>query len=289
MKRRKMLGCSILLMASFGIACSRSAEPPVAELPTIQLAITDVSGLEGLETEYEEFRLALADALETEVEFYPVENSAAATVGLKQGNIDLALAGPSEYIVINSQTNAVPVVAVTRPNYRSVIAVPTNSDIASVADLKGTAIAMSDIGSTSGHLGPTYILIEAGLDPKTDVTAQMLGDDGSAAAIKAGEVEAWGGSATDYADLIDDGSGGFKVLVEGELLPSDVLIASSSLDPVAVELIKERLLAHEDEITTAIATHETKYIGSTLKPAADEDYDSIRAVYQAIGQGEFVQ
>lgn len=289
MKRRKILWYSALFLASSMVACGRPAEPPVAELPTIQLAITDVNGLDGLEADYEEFRLALAAALDAEVEFFPVENYTSATVALKQGDVDLALAGPSEYVVINSRTNAVPVVAVTRPNYRSVIAVPANSDVASVADLKGTAIALSDIGSTSGHLGPTYILIEAGLDPKTDVTAQMLGDDGSAAALKAGEVQAWGGSATDYADLIDDGSGAFKVLVEGELLPSDVLIASSSLDPATVELIKERLLAHEDEITTAIATHESKYVGSTLKPALDEDYDSIRTVYQAIGQGEFVQ
>lgn len=289
MKRRTVLTYLALCLASATVACSRPAKPPVAELPTIQLAITDVSGLDGLETDYEEFRLAVADALGTEVEFYPVENSAEATVALKQGEIDLALAGPSEYVVISARTNAVPVIAVTRPNYRSVIAVPANSDIASVADLKGKAIALSDIGSTSGHVGPTYILIEGGLDPKADITTEMLGDDGSAAALKAGEVEAWGGSATDFADLVDDGTGAFKVLVEGNLLPSDLLIASSSVDPATVELIQERLLAHERELTTAIAAHESKYVGSTLQPATDADYDPIRAVYQAIGQGEFVQ
>ena len=289
MKRRTVLAYLALCLASATVACSRPAKPPVVELPTIQLAITDVSGLDNLEADYEEFRLALADALGTDVEFYPVENSAEATVALKQGKIDLALAGPSEYVVISARTNAVPVIAVTRPNYRSVIAVAASSNIASIADLKGKAIALSDIGSTSGHVGPTYILIEGGLDPKTDITTQMLGDDGSAAALKAGEVDAWGGAATDYTDLLDDGTGAFKLLVEGDLLPSDLLIASSSVDPATLELIQERLLAHEQGITTAIATHESKYVGSTLEPATDADYDPIRAVYQAIGQGEFVQ
>lgn len=289
MKRRTVLTYLALCLASAAVACSRQVQPPVAELPTIQLAITDVSGLDGLEANYEEFRLALADALGTEVEFYPVENSAEATVALKQGEIDLVLAGPSEYVVISARTNAVPVIAVTRPNYRSVIAVPANSDITGVADLKGRAIALSDIGSTSGHVGPTYILIEGGLDPKTDVTTKMLGDDGSAAALKAGEVDAWGGAATDYMDLLDDDTGAFKVLIEGDLLPSDLLIASSSVDLATIKLIQERLLAHEQAVTTAIATHESKYVGSTLKSATDADYDPIRAVYQAIGQGEFVQ
>ncbi len=284
-----MLWCSALFLTSLIVACSRSSEPPVAELPAIQLAVTDVVGLDNLKAEYEEFRLALADALETEVEFYPVENSAAATIALKQGDIDLALAGPSEYIVITARTNAVPVIAVTRPDYRSVIAVPVESEIISIADLKGKTIAMSDIGSTSGHLGPTYVLIEGGIDPQTDIKVRMLGDEGSAAALKAGEVDAWGGSATDYAELLDDEAGTFRLLVEGFQLPSDLIIASSSVDPTTIELIKERLFAHEQQITSAIATHERKYVGSTLEPASDADYNSIRAVYQMIGQGEFVE
>ena len=255
----------------------------------MRLAITDVSGLEDLEQNYNEFRVAVADALDTEVEFVPVENYTAATVALKQGDIDLALAGPSEYVVINSRTNAIPVIAVTRPNYHSVLAIPADSDISNVLDLKGQIIAMSDIGSTSGHLGPTFLLMNAGIDPKTDLTVEMLGDDGSAEALKAGEVQAWGGSATDYEDLLQDDGGTFQVLVEGAPLPSDIILASSSVDPALVDTIRDRLLQQEEALVSALATHETKYSGSTLKPALDEDYDSIRAVYEALGQGEFVQ
>lgn len=289
MKRRNFLWFSALLASSTVLACSRPTAPPAVEIPALRLAITDISGMEELETDFEEFRAALAAALGTEITFFAVENYTAATVALKRGDIDLALAGPSEYVVIKSRTNAVPIVAVTRPNYHSMIVVPAGSPLSSIADLKGKTIAMSDVGSTSGHLGPTSLLLNAGLDPKTDLTVQMLGDDGSVEAIKTGRVDAWGGSAVDYADMLKDEAGSFVTLVEGPPLPSDVIIASSSLDPATVEVIRERLLAHEDTIVAAIATHVSKYVGSTMQPALDADYDPIRAVYQAIGQGEFVQ
>ncbi|MEM6450758.1 MAG: PhnD/SsuA/transferrin family substrate-binding protein [Cyanobacteria bacterium P01_D01_bin.105] len=290
MRRRNFLGCSVLFLASATVACSPVAAPPAAtELPALRLAVTDVSGEAELEKNYGEFRAAIATALETDVEFVPVDNYTAATVALKQGKIDLVLAGPSEYVVISSRTNAVPVIAVTRPNYQSVLAIPANSDVSEVAGLEGKSIAMSDIGSTSGHLGPTYLLMEAGLDPKADVTVQMLGDDGSAAALKTGDVEAWGGSATDFNDLLADESNTFKVLLEGPPLPSDVMLASSSVDAAVLDIVRERMLDAEAEIVGALAAHESKYVGSTLEPASDKDYDSIRAVYQAIGQGELVQ
>jgi phosphonate transport system substrate-binding protein len=255
-------------------------------IPPLKLAITDVAGLEELEANYEEFRAEVAKALGAEVTFFPVENYTAATVSLKQGEIDLALTGPSEYVVINSRTNATPVIAITRPDYHSVIAVAADSGITSLVDLRGKTIAMSDIGSTSGHLGPTKLLIDAGLDPKTDLAIQMLGDEGSAEALKNGDVDAWGGSGTDYEDMLQDDATSYPILVEGPPLPSDVLVVSSSLDPAVVELVRDRLVAAEAALVAAIAIHERKYDGSSLVPANDEDYDLIREVYDAIGQGD---
>ncbi|MGL5062694.1 MAG: PhnD/SsuA/transferrin family substrate-binding protein [Microcoleus sp.] len=155
----------------------------------IRFAIADGNTLEKLKADYELFRVALAETLGAEIDFVPLESQVAAAIELKQGRVDLLLAGPSEYVIARSRTNAVPVVSITRPGYYSVIAVPPNSEIKTVADLRGKTIAMSDIGSTSGHLGPTQILIEAGLDPKTDVKIQMLGDEGSIAALKNGKVD----------------------------------------------------------------------------------------------------
>lgn len=290
MKRRNFLWYSTLFLTGCAAASTASGRSPSTQaLPaTLRFAVTDVKGLADLQEDYESLRVALAEALQTEVEFFPVENYTAATIALKQGEVELALAGPSEYIVITSRTNAAPVVAITRLNYHSVIAVPTGSPVKTVADLKGKAIAMSDIGSTSGHLGPTKLLIEAGLDPKTEVEIRMLGD-GSIEAIKQGEVDAWGGSAIDYKDFLQDTANSFPIIIEGPPLPNDVFIASSSIGSASIDLIRERMLANQKQLVDAIALHQRKYEGSQLILTKDEDYDPIREVYQAVGQGDFVQ
>lgn len=296
-KRRQFIGLTALFLASCTgatvsepAANSSRATAESVELPeVIRLAVTDEFGLEPLEANFSEFREALAEALGTEVEFVPVDDQISGALLLKEGKIDLALAGPSEYVVINARTNAVPVIAITRPNYRSVLATKVDSEVKTIADLKGKKVALSDVGSTSGHLGPIKILIDAGLDPQADLEVQMLGDEGSIEAITTDAVEAWGGSLTDYESLIENNPDTFTVLEEGPLLPSDLFMASSQVSPEIIEAIKAKMLENEDSLTAAIATHERKYEGSTLKPAADSDYDSIRDAYKAIGQGDFLE
>jgi phosphonate transport system substrate-binding protein len=294
-RRRQFIGFLALFLASCtGTRVSNSAgsEPQAADstaLPeVIRLSVTDIVGREELEANYSELRAALATALATEVEFVPVDDPISGAVLLKEGQIDLALAGPSEYVVIQARTNAVPVVGITRPNYRSVLATKTDSAIQAIADLQGKTLALSDVGSTSGHLGPIAMLIEAGLDPQHDLTVQMLGDDGSIAALQSGQVEAWGGSFTDYEDMSQDAPDQFVILHTGPLLPSDIFMAGSHLPADVVTAIQAKMLANETALTTAIATHERKYDGSTLKVTQDQDYDPIRAAYIAIGQGSFL-
>ncbi len=290
MKRRNFLWYSSLFLTGCATASTLPNQASsTQELPTtLRFAVTDVKGIEELEEDYGELRTALAEALQTDVEFFPVENYTAATIALKQGNLELALAGPSEYVIITSRTNAIPIVAVTRPNYYSVIAVPTGSPIKTGADLKGKVIAMADIGSTSGHLGPTKLLIDAGLAPQTDIEIRMLGDRGSIENLKQGKVDAWGGSAIDYKDFLQDANNSFPILMEGPPLPSDVFIASSSVDPGLIDVIRERLLANGELLVEAIAQKLSKYRGSEVLLAKDEDYDPVREVYRAIGQGDFV-
>lgn len=89
--------------------------------------------------------------------------------------------------------------------------------------------------------------------------------------------------------MLQDGANSFRIVVQGPPLPSDVFIASSNLESGLVEILRQRMLAHEPSLIEAIARHQSKYVGSALVPAQDDDYEPIRDVYQAIGQGEFVQ
>ncbi|WP_216595537.1 PhnD/SsuA/transferrin family substrate-binding protein [Myxosarcina sp. GI1] len=183
--------------------------------------------------------------------------------------------------------------AITRPNYRSVIAVHADSGIKSLSDLKGKTIAMSDLGSTSGQLGPTKILVDAGLQPEADIEIKMLGD-ADLQAFQNEDVAAWGGSALDYDRFMQAKSlksESYPIIKNGDLLPSDVFIASSDLDTEYVAELRDRMVENQDKLIDAIVAVEAneKYQGSELVEAKDADYDPIREAYQAIGVNDFTE
>lgn len=293
MKRRNFLVYSLLFL----VACSRntpnSSTNPNGEPDTLRLAVTDVQGLEELQRDYEPFRDALAETLGKEIEFFPVADRTAAAVALQSDQVDIVLTGPAEYVVMQAKTEAVPFIAITRPNYRSVIAVHKNSEINSLDDLKGKTIAMSDLGSTSGQLGPTKILVDAGLQPEKDIEIKMLGD-ADLQAFQNEDVEAWGGAALDYDRFMEAKSlksEDYPIVKKGNLLPSDVFIASNKLKPEYVEEIKKNMVENQDQLIDAIVSVDAneKYKGSTLVEAKDSDYDPIREAYQAIGINDFTE
>ena len=293
MKRRNFITYFLLFLSSLTTVTLNSTLASAQKPETLRFAVTDVQGLEELQRDYEPFRDALAESLGTEIEFFPVADRTAAAVALQSDQVDIVLTGPAEYVVMKAKTDAIPFIAITRPNYRSVIVVHKDSGIQSLGELKGKTIAMSDLGSTSGQLGPTKILVDAGLKPEEDIEIKMLGDT-DLQAFKNEDVEAWGGSALDYDRFMeaqDLNPEDYPIIARGDLLPSDVFIASSKLDPEYINEIRDSMVANQDKLIGGIVAAEAneKYTGSTLIEAKDSDYDPIRLAYQAIGVNDFTE
>jgi len=299
MKRRYFFAFSLGLLASCAAnqtsdsTSSNSTPTENSSVAPLKLAISDVQGLEELERDYEPFRVDLEESLQRTIEFYPVETYTQVASALQAGTVDLAIVGPSEYVLIRARTNAIPTIAITRPNYHAAIALPPESPVQSISELKGKTIAMIKVGSTSGHLGPTEMFMSAGLDPKTDYEVKMLGREGSLAALKNGEVDAWAGPVIDYEDFLEQegvSASEFRLLKKGPALPNDVLIVNSRTNPEEIENLRDRLLADQDTLIAALASTpaNTKYQESTLIAVDDQDYDMIRNVYRAIGEGNFL-
>lgn len=294
MKRRQLLSYSLLFLA--GCTGSRLGITDPYENQSdspLTFSVTDEQGLAPLTAKYEPLRAELSRLLNRDLEFYPVATSTVAAAGLQAGTIDLALAGPTEYVLIRARTNATPVFAITRPDYYSVGVVRADSSLTELSDLKGKLLAMSDLGSTSGHLGPTSLLVNAGLDPKTDYTVEFLGDNGSFEALQKGNVDASFGSLTDYRNFLsqdDVSADDYRQLVQSPPLPDDVIVVNSRTSPQFIEEFRQLAQDHSDEIVTAMTTipANNKYIGSQVVSITDNDYDSIRDAYRTIGQGSFL-
>ncbi|MEM1170737.1 MAG: PhnD/SsuA/transferrin family substrate-binding protein [Cyanobacteria bacterium P01_H01_bin.35] len=264
------------------------------EKDKLLFAVSDALGLKELQRDYEPFRMALEEVLETKIEFFPVDNFIEVATALQLGLVDLVLAGPSEYVIVKARTNALPIVALTRPNYRAAIAIRRDSGIKSLADLKGKTIELGKIGITGSYLGQIKMLMDAGLNPKSDVKI-LSSDDYRLKGLKNGEVDAWGRTLHRYeSSLKKEGASDqdYPLLAEGKPLPNDVFIASSKLEPMLVDEILEQMLENKDRLLQAILSvprFTSKFKGATLASANDSDYDMIREVYKAMGEDDFLK
>lgn len=297
MKRRYFINYSLFLIAGCTTVTnnynSQDANVELTSYPkTIRFTVTDIQDIQELQRNYGALQTVLEKVLKKKVEFVPFESYIAAAAALQSDQLDFALIGPSEYVVIYARTHAVPVIGITRPNYYPVICVSANSKIKSVAELKGKKIAMWKVGSTSGHLGPTKLLIDAGLNPKSNLKILMLGSQGLPA-LQKGEVDAWGGSSVKYEKFLQDEGipeSKLPLIAKGLQLPNDVFVVSSKFDVGFVKEISDRLVKNQDKVLQSLLTvEEGKYKGSKLVPVKDSDYNLVRQVYKAIGQGNFVQ
>ena len=296
MKRRNFLSYFLLLIAGCASATSNSKSTSSnldADVPdTLRFTVTDTQGLEQLQRDYGGLRTALEEVLEKKIEFVPFESYIAAAAALQSDQVDFVFTGPSEYVVMSARTNAVPIIGITRLNYYPVICVSANNKIKSVAQLKGKKIAMWKVGSTSGHLGPTKLLIDAGLNPKSDLEILMLGSKGLPA-LQKGEVDAWGGSSVKYEKFLKDeglSESALPLIEKGALFPNDLFVASSRLDSRVVKKIGDRMMKNQDKLLQSLlSVEEGKFQGSKLVSVNDIDYNQFREVYKLVGQGSFVQ
>lgn len=288
-KRRNFIWYSLLFVAGCSAATSKS---PTNLPKKLTFAITDLQGIEQLEEEFGAFRQVLEEVLNLEIEFFPVDSFVAAAPAFLANQIDLALAGPSEYVILNARAKAVPLVTLTRPNYRSVVSVRTDSGITSLEQLKGKKIAMTAYGSTASHISPIKMLMEVGLDPESDFTSIMLRNEGAEALLR-GEVDGWVTSPSKRKRLIKAAGakeGDFRIIAQGQTLPGDIFVANPNLDAEVLAYISSKILENQKQLLQAILASPAnkKYRTSEMSIAKDEDYQMIREVYQAIGQSDFL-
>jgi phosphonate transport system substrate-binding protein len=256
------------------------------------LAVTDLTGLEELQREFGAFVEAFESETGLAVEFFPVSDRTAASAALESERVDLVFTGPAEYVVMRERTDVEPVVSIHRPGYRSCIYATAESAIDSLEDLAGKQVAMSDVGSTSGHLGPSQVFADAGMEMPGGVEVLTVGDAVHQALVR-GDVAAAGVGCHDYEEAMaeEDDPSAFEVIAEGENLPADVIIARPEVDDEVVETIRDAFEASwESTLLPAMleGKDNQKYDGATLDAAPeDSDYDRVREMYRAVGVEDF--
>ena len=279
---------------AIGILASSAMSVSAVAQEIINFAVTELEGLEQLQTEFGAFKDKLNEKTGLNIKFYPVPNRTAAVEAMKNKKIDLVLTGPAEYVIFKSMTDAKTLVGFSRPDYFGDIVVMADGPIQDLKQLKNKKVAMGGVGSTSKHLAPMQMMKDAGLNPLRDIkpfhTTIKVGWE----ALKRGDVAAFATTNDKLLKLRAKEKqfqpGAFRVIARSRDLPNDIVLYRKGLDKNTVNKIKTALTNHSDEMISAILTGEDnkKYTGMKFLPnTKDSDYDYVRSMYKTIGVNRF--
>lgn len=116
---------------------------------------------------------------------------------MRSGHLEIVYVGGSQYIkMLDLKMDVVPLVlnkdTSDRTYYKSCIISRSDSKVKTFADLKGKTFAFVTPTSTSGGVGPTYLLIKNGINPETDFKSKIYAGkhDASFLAVKNKKVDA---------------------------------------------------------------------------------------------------
>ena len=263
---------------------------PVAgavQADTIRFGVTDITGLEALQTEYGDFVRALEEVTGDTIEYFPVNSRTAAVEAIANGHVDYILTGPAEYIVFRARAKAVPVVAWQRLDYFTQLVVTNESPIKTLADMKGKTIAFGEVGSTSTHLGPAQLLASIGLMPDRDYKAMNIHRGVSVEAMFQGNVDAIAVGSSHLVNIrAAFPNSGLRVAARGPDLPNDVLVAGAHVPADKVEKVRSAFVDNAALLMEAALKGEEnkKYIGGQFIPTVDDsDYEYVRQAYITVG------
>ena len=136
----------------------------------------------------------LEGKLGMKVEYTPVTDYAASVEALANKQVDLAWFGGFTFVQANVRSGgkAVPLVQREEDEKFKSVFITTDASIKSLADLNGKTLSFGSQSSTSGHLMPRSFLLDAKVDPDTDLkrVAFSGAHDATIAAVAAGKVDA---------------------------------------------------------------------------------------------------
>jgi phosphonate transport system substrate-binding protein len=171
---------------------------------------------------------------------------------LKSGEVDIYFDSPYPAMLVNAQSEALPILRRWRrgeAEYYAVIFARNDGGVNTLNDLKGKAIGLQDAGSTSGYLLPLSLLVKSGLkavelkSADLSVPADQVGyvftndDDNTIQWVISKKVAAGAVDIRSYSKISADGRSKMIVLGESEKVPRQVVMARPNMDKATQEAI----------------------------------------------------
>lgn len=255
----------------------------------LRMADTGIEGMGDLTEAFGPFAKTFEELTGVELRLYSLSNRTAAGTALQFDEVEFVFAGPSEFVLFQQLAEMDVLFSIVRPNYGSSFVVKADSDIKTLADLRGKRVALKDVGSTSGHIFPMMLMAEAGLDPERDTEIIMAGDARIQVLIN-DDVDAMGGGNKDWdAVRKQDPNTEYRLLAQTETLPGDPVVMRASLPQACRDALRTTLAMHSDVLwdsLTATERNADKFIERDAHMSFETDpaiYDVVRRAYEVAG------
>lgn len=232
MLRVLMLAAALLLAACGAETEKTAATTGPVDWSKVKLILGDQA--KGLRTVVEASKAF--EGLPYQVEWANFQGAAPLFEALRAGAVDLAPAGDTPVLAAATGGAPLRIVAVRRSRSRAIgILVPKDSDIHSVADLKGRNIIISSArGSISQYL-VIRALANAGVS-ESDVNIGFVLPTDALAAFNAGKIDAWATFGVYQAFAEENGA---RVLLSGEGINTGLTFITAS-DEVLTDSLKRQ-------------------------------------------------
>lgn len=247
----------------------------------------------------------LSAALGCEVEEIQASDYNAIIEALRTDKADMAYMGPLAIALGVERAGVEPIVMKAddgdpeKAVYHSVLVTSSaNTDINSIADIKGKTMAFVDPDSTSGNLVPTSEIIQA--FPEENLNSDLLHTNGEffeavsysgshqagLQAVVRGDVDVAPISDQILESEIANGNAAqedVKIIHESDAIPAEAMVVAASVDEETKQLLTEFLTSYDNEayFTEVIKNEGARFIACDLS-----DYEPIIELNEVINAEE---
>jgi len=204
---------------------------------------------------------------------------------LCSGRLTAAYMGPMTYVRAHAACGAEPVLRLRtagRDTYQSYILVREDSSIRELGDLEGKRFGFGSVFSTSSHLMPRAMLVEAGIDVPDEIDCLYLEHHERAArAVLLGEVDACGIRDSAGRKFLDRG---LRIVARSRPIPNfPFVIAPEAPSEVRSGIVRALVeLPGEDPEIARRMTEWDEELAQGFVFSQDAEYDGIRALAEEI-------
>lgn len=280
----------LILLALLGCGKSQSSRP------VLRVGFVPSENVQQVAQNAQPVVDVLQKELGMEVQPFVATDYTGVVEALRAKKLDIAFLSPTSYVLAKNEANIQVALKSHRKGiaaYYAAIIVRSDSGLKTLQDLRNKTFAFGDPLSTTGHIIPRKMFLEAGIDPAKDFRNVIYsgGHDATVLAVLNRKVDA-GATFANFTDGRDaawmqylkspEEQKKIMAIAYSDPIPADNLVLRGDLDPALAKKIQDVFLALSRDPAGQKMLRDLYQIDGFV-PASDEDYNSVREAFKIAG------